>query len=138
MCCPPTVANGRAPCGYVFPTTIAERVEDGVASLIEGISHLCIALLTRLVLIVAVIVFEIVHVPFRVSIGINLFIAKGTRAARASLGSRIAVQTKLEAFRVDIVDHALKVRKCVRIGNDDFVGIPALSPTVVDVDVLVA
>src|SRR5579862_6208327 len=152
---PPAVsANLLAPLPNVGHAVLAEIENDIPVLLLENGSHEAIGLFETFDagsfgLIAAPVVFQKIVAPVRKSLRVDRLMAVGAFEAGTSCWSRRSINSRFETFGVDIVCQRLHVGK-LAARNKAPIGIPRrsadllirapgnASPTVVDVDVLVA
>lgn len=102
-CGPPAITNRSSPDKRRFLTPIADGVKDWSSCLVESISHHWVSGLCCCSVIIAVIVFQIVNLPFGVCVGIDLFVTQTSRSSLACLKSCVTVKTEIKSFRVNII-----------------------------------
>jgi hypothetical protein len=106
--------------------------------LVQSITHRRITDFGLRPAVVAVVVFEVVHTPLGIGLGINLFIAQRARTTLTGIGASIRVKTKLQTLGVGIVGKRLDTVGETRINNNLAVRSTARLPAVIKVDILVA
>ena len=118
----------------------AQAEKDGASGGAQGVAHFLVGSGAFRPWIVAPVVFEIIHSPRRVGLGVLVFVAPAAGPAAASMRARIGIDAQLQSLGMDIVGQRFDAgRKPCWIRQNFPLRIALLRlPEIINVDVLVA
>ena len=136
---PPGMSHVRRPFPRLGGAPLAHAEQDRTPGLAQGAAHQGIGSFGIEVVGVAPVVFEVVHAPGGISIGILVLVAEAACIAGAGVGPGIAVDAELETARVQVVGQRLDPGgELDGIFVDKSPLVPLSVPSVVEVEIDVA